>query len=446
MNKEKKYGNPIQKKNKLNKPFNNEHIDINQGFNQIENNDNNIIQMNFDIQNNQMNFNQQININQINNNNYQFQNLNRIDDLITIGTTEDTEEDEKEDDEKITVDYKKILDDKLIKKKCSLNEHRESDAIIFCQECKIYMCNKCEKIHNGLLKNHHLLNLNKNGEEIFTGICPEKNHFMELEYFCRTHNQLCCAACIAKIKSKGNGKHKNCKVFGLLKIKDKKKNLLEENMNKLNELSNKLEPSIDELKKIYEIINDKKEKLKVKIQKLFTEIRNALNEREDKLLLDVDKKFDEYFFNEEFIRKSEKLPKLVKISLEKGKINEKEWEDENELNKLINNCISIENNIENINLVYSKIDSYKTKKDSEFELEPKRDEINEFLENIKSYGKIKLIENDNLNEKVNIPISNDNIMNFEPVPCRIANNKIIEHIDNNNDNLPIIRNVNGNND
>ena len=29
-------------------------------------------------------------------------------------------------------------------KKCSLVEHNENDAICFCQECKIYMCNKCE--------------------------------------------------------------------------------------------------------------------------------------------------------------------------------------------------------------------------------------------------------------------------------------------------------------
>ena len=431
--------------NNLNQSFNKEPNNIFQNVNQINNNVNN---------RNQIVFNQPNNINQINNinqnNNNNFQNLNRNNSLnnirnelneldnidINIEVKEDTEEDEKEDKEKNAIDYKKILDEKLIKKKCSLKEHSEDDAIIFCQECKIYMCNKCEKTHNGLLKNHHLLNLNKNGEEIFTGICPEKNHFMELEYFCRTHNQLCCAACIAKIKSKGNGKHKNCKVFGLLKIKDKKKNLLEENMNKLNELSNKLEPSIDELKKIYEIINDKKEKLKVKIQKLFTEIRNALNEREDLLLLDVDKKFDEYFFNEEFIRKSEKLPKLVKISLEKGKINEKEWEDENTLNKLINNCIIIENNIENINLVYSKIDSYKTKKDSEFELEPKRDETNEFLENIKSYGKIKLIEINNINKKEiiefnqieNMPILESN--NNDVVPHPLYNNNLIN--ENNN--------------
>ena len=30
------------------------------------------------------------------------------------------------------------------KNKCSLEQHKEIDAIIFCQICKVYMCNKCE--------------------------------------------------------------------------------------------------------------------------------------------------------------------------------------------------------------------------------------------------------------------------------------------------------------
>ena len=38
--------------------------------------------------------------------------------------------------------------------KCSLNEHK-IDSISFCEDCKIYMCNKCEKHHSELFKNHH---------------------------------------------------------------------------------------------------------------------------------------------------------------------------------------------------------------------------------------------------------------------------------------------------
>ena len=61
------------------------------------------------------------------------------------------------------------------------------------------------------------------------------------------------------------------------------------------------------------------------VQKTFTKLRNALNDREDKLLLEIDKKYNELFQNEEIIKESEKLPNKIKISLEKGKEIENNW-------------------------------------------------------------------------------------------------------------------------
>lgn len=43
-----------------------------------------------------------------------------------------------------------------IKKKCSSNEHKNSDAIRYCQKCNIYMCNKCLIHHTEILKNPKL--------------------------------------------------------------------------------------------------------------------------------------------------------------------------------------------------------------------------------------------------------------------------------------------------
>ena len=63
--------------------------------------------------------------------------------------------------------------------------------------------------------------------------------------------------------------------------------------------------------------------MKLYIQSVFTKIRNLINKREDELLLDVDKKFDDIFFGDEFINFSEKLPKKAKLSLEKSKSTEK---------------------------------------------------------------------------------------------------------------------------
>ena len=96
--------------------------------------------------------------------------------------------------------------------KCSYEEHKEIEANIYCPECQINMCKKCENVHNSLFKNHHPYNIEINNEEIFTGFCKEKNHHIELKYFCKNHNKLCCAACIAKINRIGDGQHKDCDV------------------------------------------------------------------------------------------------------------------------------------------------------------------------------------------------------------------------------------------
>ena len=88
------------------------------------------------------------------------------------------------------------------KYKCSSKEHNEFDANCYCQKCDIYMCNKCEKYHSIIFSNHNPITLDKDIIKIFTGFCKVENHQYELEYFCKTHNILCCAKCIPKIKNK----------------------------------------------------------------------------------------------------------------------------------------------------------------------------------------------------------------------------------------------------
>ena len=125
--------------------------------------------------------------------NYEKQEVNKIDkeNYNEIESLENeksiSEEEEEEEEEK----EEKKLNKSLINKKCSLNEHNQSDAINYCKECKIYLCNKCNNYHNEIFKIHHIINLNKNNEEIiFTGLCQEKNHFNKLDYFCKTHNSI----------------------------------------------------------------------------------------------------------------------------------------------------------------------------------------------------------------------------------------------------------------
>ena len=205
-------------------------------------------------------------------------------------------------------------------KKCSLKQYLEIDAISYCQLCKIYMCIKCEKLHSELCQNHIPYKLDIELKNIFTGICKIENHSNELLYFCKTHNQLCCASCITRIKGKGNGQHTDCDICYIEDIKEDKQNKLKANLKCLEDLSKTIENSIFELNKLFQIINQKKEPLKLDIQKIFTKIRNSLNSREDELLLEVDKKFEDLFFNEEIVKVGAKLPKRIKESINQGNI------------------------------------------------------------------------------------------------------------------------------
>ena len=241
------------------------------------------------------------------------------------------------------------------KKKCSYKDHKDNDAISYCSKCQIYMCNKCINSHSNLFNNHDLYKLEKKIDDIFNDFCKEENHNNNiLEYYCKTHNQLCCAACITKIKGHGKGEHNDCDICFIEDIKDEKKNKLKDNIKSLEDLSNKLIEEIKELEIIYAKINENKEKLKLNIQNIFINIRNSLNEREDKLLLEVDEQYNNYI-NEDIIKQSKKLPEKVKISLEKGKLIENEWNDNNKIYSLVNDCINIEKNIEHINMINENI-------------------------------------------------------------------------------------------
>ena len=98
----------------------------------------------------------------------------------------------------------------------------------------------------------------------------------------------------------------------------------------MEDLYSSFEQEINQLNDKVKDIEIIKEKLKQNIQNIFTKIRNAINEREDKLLLDVDEKYEKFYSEQNIIKKNEKLPNKIKESLEKGKLINDEW-NENDL-------------------------------------------------------------------------------------------------------------------
>ena len=276
------------------------------------------------------------------------------------------------------------------KKKCFFEEHKEVLAIFYCQNCNLFMCNKCEEnFHSKYFKNHRSYKIDKDNQDIFTGYCQENNHLEALKFFCKNHNKLCCSSCICKIKNEIYGQHTDCDVCYINDIKEEKKAKLRENIKQLQDLSNNMNESINKIKKLYEIINKKKEDLKIKVQGIFTKIRNILNKREDEILIEIDKKYDNKYFKDDLIKEIEKLPNKIKMSLEKGKAMGEEWENDNKLNAIINDSINIENNINNITLINDSIKKCFNINNSDINFFPDEEkEINSILEKIKKFGKL----------------------------------------------------------
>ena len=277
-------------------------------------------------------------------------------------------------------------------KKCTVKEHKNIDAVYYCQDCKIYICNKCFNNHQAFFQNHQINNIDNN-IEIFIDKCKEKNHPNKLEFYCKNHNQLCCVLCISKIKAKDYGQHKDCEVCLIEDIREEKKNKLKDNIKYLEDLSKDLNYTIKELKLLFKKNEEKKEEIKLKIQKIFTQIRTALNEREDELLSEVDKKFVNLFGEEDIIKESEKLPNKINISLEKGKLLDNDWNDNNKLSFSLNNCIDIEDNIKKINIINDNIQKCKLNKDVNISFNIDDDYLNNYLKNIKTFGCLNDLSN-----------------------------------------------------
>ena len=182
---------------------------------------------------------------------------------------------------------------------------------------------------------------------------------------------------------------------------------------------------------------------------MFTKIRNAINEREEKLLNEVEEKYNKYFVNEDIINKTEKLPKKIKSTLEKGK-NISSGKNENlKLNVLINGCINVENSVKEINNIYSTLNKCNTNKDIKINFSLDKNDINKFIEEIKKFGGI-IINEFNINNKIvrrpQIQVNNNNKYNsMNVIQQRKSNynlNTYNHNINSNNNMINVNNNIN----
>ena len=131
-----------------------------------------------------------------------------------------------------------------------------------------------------------------------------------------------------------------------------------------------------------EEVEENKDKIKEEIKSIFENIRTEINNRENILTSETDKYFDKNYFNEGIVKKKDEIKSL----LENVESIDDEWEDDDKLNEIINNCINIENNVKDINIIKAKMEKY-IKNDNKFNVQFNND-IDNFINKIKKFGYI----------------------------------------------------------
>ena len=195
----------------------------------------------------------------------------------------------------------------------------------------------------------------------------------------------------------------NCEIYQISEIKDSKLNELKKNLNILEDLTNFLNNSMNNLKNLFDKINKDKEELKAQVQKIFTKIRNELNDREDLLYLEIDELFDNLYFDEKLMREIEMLPKDSQKNLEKGKLINT---DKNNLCSIINDCIDIEDNIKKIEEFKTLNEKCNQSNNVRIEFYPK-DKNLEFIQKEIQNLRIESINSKKLNQEIILLYSNE---------------------------------------
>ena len=87
--------------------------------------------------------------------------------------------------------------------------------------------------------------------------------------------------------------------------------------------------------------------------------------------------------------RNEKLPNTMKILLEKGKLVNNEWNDNIQLNSIINDCISIENSIKTIHFLDRRINNVKINNNNiKICFSPENEDFDKFISKVKTFGSI----------------------------------------------------------
>ena len=281
-----------------------------------------------------------------------------LDSIKTNSNDEKSEGERKEENKKEVKEKEKEIDlknqkieSKEEKEECIFDKHlkkyseyimdeykQNNNELNYCEDCKVFTCNKCQKIHFKLCEKHHLY------------ILDDEDEFED----------------------------KDSDINSVKENEDGDKDILENNIKKLDKLLNKFKTIINENKSLNERMNEKKEFLKLRIKTMFKDIKNILSEKENLILLELDNK---YYYNEELINNREKFYNKIKTNMEEGNLIDKLWDEKDKIGSFTN-CYHI---------IYKMIQEIKNMNENIIEklnLNLRDKKINKFVKIVNDFGDI----------------------------------------------------------
>ena len=176
---------------------------------------------------------------------------------------------------------------KAAHKPCSNPAHSTASAVLYCVACSKFFCRECAGHHSVVFPEHassthtDLQTLHS----LFTGKCHAHPDGM-LDYLCTQHNVLCCSKC----KLTKDDVHAHCNV---IPIDARMCDELPGVVAALSELVRRVKgPKLEALEEKQAALDAHVEATKMAVTTAFKKIRNALNEREKRLMEELEEARD----------------------------------------------------------------------------------------------------------------------------------------------------------
>ncbi|XP_048247761.1 transcription intermediary factor 1-beta-like isoform X2 [Haliotis rufescens] len=167
-------------------------------------------------------------------------------------------------------------------------------AMSRCDDCGVFLCQECLNAHKRVksMRDHQTVSFDDMRErpvESFRRLHKCTQHHQPLQFYCHTCDQVVCVSCTVVEHDKGSGHN----VVSVENAHESKAAENEDVLQRLDEKGIALEKAAEDLQKKCDSIKSSRSTAKDDINKAFTNLMEALQQRKTIMLSEVDRRSDE---------------------------------------------------------------------------------------------------------------------------------------------------------